>query len=202
MLSLLFLGSSFPDIIFSMQNNTLISKNLLQDFKKQNKLSSTVEFLFHIQQKRHLQRFYVFCEKNNCILPKFVSSTILFHGSTNMLTMLEPNTSVDQDGKKESLNLVYATDDPNYAIFLAILDIRESGGASVHTPKSRPIKLSISLGFINGPSKFKDGYIHIVSGSDFKKKTNKEYVSNRKTRVLFSVPVSPKDLTVPICVKI
>jgi len=167
---------------------------------QQEQLSDVVSFLRFIRHKKNLQSFYAFCEKNNYLLPKPISNKVLLHGSTKVMTVLEPNTSVDQGGKAEQTAFVYATDDPNYAIFLALLDIQKKGGASVYAG-SHSTKLSISLGFVNGSSKIKDGYVHIVADSDFKKTKNKEYKSNKKIKVLFSISVSPKDLTVPIYVQ-
>ena len=184
-----------------MRHKTLISRNLLQIFMRQNKLEETVAFLYFIRHKKNLQSFYVFCKKYNYPLPEPTSNKVLFHGSTKVMTALEPNTSVDQNGRTEQTAFVYATDDPNYAIFLALLNIKENGGASVYAG-SRSTKLSISLGFVNGSSKLKDGYVHIIGSSGFKKTKNREYKSNKKIEVLFSIPVSPENLTFPIYLQI
>ncbi|PIR74760.1 MAG: hypothetical protein COU35_00810, partial [Candidatus Magasanikbacteria bacterium CG10_big_fil_rev_8_21_14_0_10_47_10] len=166
-----------------MRHKTLIYKNLLQTFMRQKQLPNIVEFLRFIKNKKNFQSFYLFCGKHNHLLPEPIFNTVLFHGSTKAMTALEPNTSVGQDGRPEQSAFVYATDDPNYAIFLALLNIKENGGASVYAG-SYSTKLSISLGFVNGSSKLKDGYVNIIDSSGFKKTKNREYKSNKKTEVL------------------
>lgn len=99
---------------------------------------------------------------------------------------------------RPSADHVYATDDPNYAIFLATLDLR-NGRAAV-TATSKNTKLSVDLDFVNGASKLKAGYIHILPATGFKKAGNREYVSDQPVKPLCIIPVEPADLTVPIYV--
>lgn len=70
-------------------------------------------------------------------------------------------------GKAKRSAFLYATDDPNYAIFLALLNL-ENGGASV-VATEKESKLAVDLDFVNGPSKIKHGYVHVLSSQSFTK---------------------------------
>lgn len=102
-------------------------------------------------------------------------------------------------GKLEQHAHVYSTDDPNYAIFLATLNLK-NGSASVNATK-KATTLFVDLDFVNGPSKLKNGYVHVVEGELFRKTKNREYKSNRQINILFTIPVSPTDITVPIYIQ-
>lgn len=181
-----------------MQSN-IISKKILQEFLRQKRLSGIVAFLNFIKKRKsNLRDFFDFCNEHNKALPKLLNSGILFHGSGKVQKILRPNNSIGYGGKQEQHPYVYATDDPNYAIFLAILNLKH-GGASVNAT-TKDTMLFIDLDFVNGPSKLKNGYIHIVSGESFKKAKNREYKSDHPVNVLFTIPTSPADLTVPIYV--
>lgn len=181
-----------------MQSN-VISKNLLQRFLQQKRLSGTVAFLNFIRRnKNNLHDFFDFCNKHNKVLSKPLDGDILFHGSGKVQKILRPNNSIGYGGKQEQRSYVYATDDPNYAIFLAILNLK-NGGASVNAT-TKDTMLFVDLDFVNGPSKLKNGYIHIINGESFKKAKNREYKSDHSVNVLFTIPTSPADLTVPIYV--
>ena len=184
-----------------MTNINTIPKNLLRKFIIHRKLSGTVSFLRYLQKKGQLKDFCVFCEANgyNPQLSLQLPLGILFHGSRELRSVLIPNISIGRHSKAENRALLYATDDPNYAIFLAILNLR-NGGASVKMTGKKPV-LTVDLDFVNGPSKIKDGYVHIISSKSFKKTRNKEYVADTSVKVLFIVPVTFKDLTAPTCIQ-
>lgn len=179
-----------------MSGKNIISKSLLQDFIKQEKLSGTVSFLYFIKQKKHLRDFYDFCKRHSFMLTGKPPENVLFHGSQKPQSFLKPNTSIGRSGKAERKAYVYATDDPNYAIFLAVLKLK-NGSASVNA-KSKNTTLMINLDFVNGPSKLKNGYVHVVEDKSFKRTTNSEYKTDKIVRVSFSIPIMPQNLTVPI----
>lgn len=181
-----------------MQSN-VISKNLLQRFLQQKKLSGTVAFLNFISgNKNNLRVFFDFCNKHNKLLSRPLNGSVLFHGSGKVQKILKPNTSIGYGDKQEQHSYVYATDDPNYAIFLAILNLK-NGSASVNAT-AKGTMLFVDLDFVNGPSKFKSGYVHVIERESFKKTKNREYKSDHSVNVLFTIPVGPADLTVPIYV--
>lgn len=180
-------------MIFNMNKITLIPKNLLDVFIKNKKLKNIVGFLNFIKNKNNLHDFSEFCQKNNYFITDNIKElrSVLFHGSSKKHYILKPDTSEEKS--------IYATDDPNYAIFLATLNLK-NGSASVRATKNSTI-LAIGLDFVNGPSKFKTGYVHIVSKDTFKKTSNREYQTNKPVEVLFSIKTSPEDITVPIYVQ-
>jgi|GEM_PF-4692400 len=168
----------------------IVSKNLLQKFIQHRKLSGVVDFLNFIRKGKNLKSFYDFCAKHNqkLLLPADKNMQVLFHGSLKSRSILSPSKS-----------FVYATEDPNYAIFLAILDLKNSSAGVI---SGKETILTVDSNFVNGASKLKNGYVHVVSGKSFKKLKNREYRTNKDVSVLFAIPVSPKDLTVPIKIEI
>lgn len=185
-----------------MVNTIIISQKLLKDFITQKKLFGIVHFLQYLQKKGNLKKFYIFCGQHNCKLqiPETLPSGLLFHGSQKSQSLLAPNASIGQDGKAEREAFVYATNDPNYAIFLALLNIKEHGDASV-VVDGKKTTLAVSTGFVNGSSKIRNGYLHIVSDGLFKKVEDKEYVTSMSVAVLFTIPVEFSDLTVPVYIQ-
>lgn len=95
---------------------------------------------------------------------------------------------------------IFATTNPNYAIFLAIADVQEKGTASVLVTRKRTI-VSVDLGFVNGPSRLARGFVHVIDGRNFVESHNNEFVSTMPVTPLFAIEVTPQDLTEPICIK-
>jgi len=93
---------------------------------------------------------------------------VLLHGSRNRQRILKPSVSSGGSNKNKNETLIYATNNPNYAIFLAVIDLQESGEASV-VVEDAVAHLSISKGFVNGESRLASGYVHLVEGSSFQK---------------------------------
>lgn len=179
----------------------VVSQKTLRNFNKQKRLSGTVASLSFIKKQSGLKDFYNFCKKTNDILPEQAwGGQVLFHGSPQKQTALVPHASIGRDGVAEQKTFVYATDDPNYAIFLASLRLNKFGGASVDA-SSKSTRLSVNLGFVNGQSKLTNGYVHIVSRKFFKETTNREYKTDKTINILFRIPVAPQDLTVPIYIQ-
>ena len=184
-----------------MKGSIVIPQNLLKSFIKQKKLSGTVSFLRFLRKGEGLNNFHSFCKKNNHILPPIghFMSNVLFHGSQKPQSILRPNTSIGRGGKTERKALVYATDEPNYAIFLAILQLINASAGVLASDKD-PI-LTVDLDFVNSQSKLKNGYVHIVSSEFFKKVKNGEYKTDKLIPVLFSILVTPQDLIIPIYIQ-
>jgi len=184
-----------------MPDSKIITRRLLNKFIEQQKLSGAVAFLRFLIKKNNLRSFYSFLGGGSYlpVAPDQASKSVLFHGSQKKQSVLVPSASVARGGKAERQRRVYATDDPNYAIFLAVLRLR-NGSASVNVTR-RGTALTVDLDFINGPSKLKDGYVHIVADTAFKRAGNREYTADRRIEVLFTIPVTPQDLTVPIYVQ-
>ena len=89
---------------------------------------------------------------------------VLFHGSSTDAKVLLPQPS---DETKVSESFIYATSDPNYAIFLAILNLKDASAGVVSTKKRTT--LTVDTNFVNGKSTLKPGYIHIVAKKGFRK---------------------------------
>jgi hypothetical protein len=191
----------FFDMLEGMPNQMIVPKDLVIKYKKQHNLMNVADLLASLKKPKSLKDFATFCNENNFspVNLKELPKSILFHGSSNKLRKLKPSASIGKDGEPEESDLVYATDDVNYAIFLAVLRLN-SGSAGVDIVNKKAV-LHVDLGFINGASKFKPGYIHVVAGDTFKKIKDAEYVKNDAADILFSVEVEFTDLTVPVYVK-
>lgn len=177
----------------------LIDRALIQKFCKENDLKGAVEFLHYIS-KKGLIDFSNFLRNYNIQLPPSGNTQVLFHGSKDLIAVLQTNISISDTNTNKNELFVYATNNPNYAIFLAIINIQEDGTASVVVEKGRT-KLSINNGFINGPSCLGDGFVHVIDGSGFEKLENDEYASQSSKPTMFAFRVKPDDLTEPIIVK-
>jgi hypothetical protein len=165
-----------------------ISRKLIESFILQKRLHNVVGLLEYLKSVKHIEIFTDYIrrhEKKALIVDP--RTKIIFHGSQSNLEKLK----ISQEEK-----LIYATDSPNYAIFLAILNLKNATAGVLI--KKGVAHLTIDHAFVNGLSSFKNGWIHILSAKSFKKAENHEYISKQSIPVLFSIPVTPRDLTVPI----
>lgn len=169
-----------------MKKAPLLSRTLLRKFLAQKRLKGIAPFLDYIRSREHLSEFRAFCGKKGIELQE--SEGVLFHGSQNARSVVKPKDSY-----------VYATDDPNYAIFLAVLSLK-NGGASVQADREETL-LSVDTDFVNGPSRFKEGYVHVLPAQGFRTRKNQEYVKRSPVTPLFLFPVCVEDLTVPVFVR-
>ena len=177
----------------------LIDRALIQNFCKENNLKGIVEFLHYIS-KKGLIDFSNFLRNCDIQLPPNSNASVLFHGSKDLRAVLQTNISASNTNASKNELFVYATNNPNYAIFLAIINIQEDGTASVVVKKGKA-KLGINNGFVNGPSCLGDGFVHVIDGSGFKKLENDEYTSRSSKPIMFAFRVKLDDLTEPIIVK-
>ena len=131
-----------------------------------------------------------------------IPPNFLLHGSLDICEKLEPNISDGGINNNKQLRLIYATDNPDYAIFLAIIELKDSGRASVSFDESNKyIKLAVNLQFVNGQSQIKQGYVHILDRKGFTKQENREFTNDKVIEPLFAVPVEPEDLQSGITIK-
>lgn len=170
---------------------TVISREQVLSFCKQQEITNIPEFLHRVsrQNKEEFTEFISTQTHEKLTLQK--TPKLLFHGSTMLHNQLEP--IIEE-------KLVYATDNPNYAIFLAILNIQEEGSASVLVEEGKAL-LSISKGFVNGPSQFVCGYVHAISSQGFKESHNGEFVNKKTVPALFAIEVTAADLTEPVYIQ-
>lgn len=176
--------------------NKLVPRNIVQGYLTEQGGLDIVAFLCQLRDNG-IDSFLRFCCSERVeIEPAEKVGTVLFHGAPGLLSVIEPRRSVGENGEKEIEKLVYATDDPNYAIFLSILRLRDAR-ASVNSQQNEP-ELLVDLDFVNGPSSLENGFVHIVSEKGFRRKTKGEFASSVSREVLFVIEVTPADLTVPI----
>lgn len=174
-----------------------IPRNIVEGFISRNKLRNTVNFLNYIRKPDHAETFVDYARRRGYAisLPSQSrsrrSSFLLFHGAQRANEHLSPS-------RREKF--VYATDEPNYAIFLAVIRLHNASAGVLVT--QRRTNLYVDLAFVNGPSSLRNGWVHILPNAGFKKTRNREYASRNSKDVLFAIPVTPSDLTVPITVTI
>lgn len=106
----------------------------------------------------------------------------LFHGS---------NVKFEQfkDGDN-----VYASDDINYAIFMAIINLRDNGRASAGVDDKGNLQFYIDEDFVNGESFFSTGYVYEVVSNNFSKTKEREYLSEIGIEIVNVREVTIKDL--------
>lgn len=178
-------------------SSKIISRESLLDYIQKKSFGGVIDFMNSLRDKENLQSFLTFFQKEREDTLSKIENAI-FHGSQDALDTLVPNRSVGLGGIKEEKAFVYATDDPNYAVFMACLSL-DQGEASVNAEPEETM-LCIDLDFVNGSSQLKSGYLHLIDKSKFEKIPNNEYRSKEEVEILLSIPVEPGDLTVPICV--
>lgn len=176
----------------------LITRERIRSLSKGKGLKSIVPYLLYIQKDPSVLKEMVSINRRE--LDEVKKSGILFHGSKQLFKLIKPYRTTNHELEVSSDAFVYATSDPNYAIFLAILHMQPNGSASVDTSKEIT-ELSVNLGFVNGKSTLDKGYVHIVTKNNFKDVRNSEYVSKNTVTVLCSFEVLPSDLTVPIIIR-
>ncbi len=123
---------------------------------------------------------------------------IVMHGTNNDVADEGLDAMYSQDG------LIYSTDDIDYALFLAVIQLSEKeGGMASVGYKGAEIHASVDQDFVNGQSQFVKGKIYIFNKNDFKKtKSKHEFVS--KTDMIAPlgfVEVDPRDMKVPVAVR-
>ena len=152
-----------------------------------------------------LQKIYLSSELRENLGRKIkitIPPNFLLHGSINVCKELRPSISEGGVNDNKRSPLIYATDDFDYAIFLAIIDLKDDGRASVvFDENTDDIKLTINLQFVNGQSQIKQGYVHILDSKGFTKQENQEFTSDTLVKPLFAVPVEPEDLQSEIIIK-
>ena len=171
-----------------LKNNSVIDRKVVDIFIKNYRLKGISGLLKNLQNKSSRKLFINFLSKNQYRISSLINNKekLLFHGSNIKIKRLIP---------KESL--VYASDLPDYAIFLAIISLSRTGSAKVNTIKNKTT-MGIDQDFINGKSRIVPGYVHVVSSQTFLHQAGKEYISDKPVDVLFSIPVTYRDLDTPI----
>ena len=138
-----------------------------------------------------------FRDSEHVILPP----RVLFHGSSKVLNILEPNVSDGGANENREDALIYATDHPEYAIFLSIIDIQETGRAGVSFGKDDAIDIHVNKEFMDGPSRFVEGYLHVLDATGFTQQENHEFTIGGFLKPLFCIQVQKDDLHTKIAIK-
>ncbi len=167
----------------------VLKRDIINIYIKAKGLKNLVGFFDHLVTEGVFDFMDFINQKNS---DNTTNQSILMHGSLKQIDKL----NILQSDTKESH--IYATDNSNYAIFLAIINVKKYGRASVNISKN---EFSITTSFINGESKISNGYVHIVSKKYFVPTSNTEYISSQLAHVIFSVPVTFDDLTETVIIK-
>ena len=174
---------------------TLITHEAAMNYSAKNGFNNLAEYLDFLHQNP-----LKITELQNGNASMNIPKQILFHGSSELITTLNPTQTIDANQVVAEDSLAYATPNANYAIFLAILHLKKGGNASV-TITDEASEFSISDGFVNGESMLANGYVHIVSGEGFEETGNAEFISKQEVPVLLSVEVMPSDMNARVVVK-
>lgn len=126
----------------------------------------------------------------------------ILHGSGNVISQFEPRISEGGPNANQHEPLVYASDDPDYAIFLAIIRLNGEGSmASVGYTRGGDTECSVNLAFVNGESKLSDGYVYLLNRQTFNEDALHNFSSPKSQIPILAIPVSPSDLHTIIQIK-
>ncbi len=180
-----------------MRQRSRIYQNTINQYVRQAKHSSLGVFIRSLQHVGKIKKFIQYCHRHGYNSP--ISEPLppfLYHGSLLPNKQLTPNRSVGGGDKKERKTLVYATSEINYAIFLAILRLKNASASA--STRGKKLALGVDLSFVNGPSTLTPGYLHVIAKEKFWHVSGSEYATDVPVRVLLSIPVTPANLTLPI----
>lgn len=162
-----------------------IERNKIAELLGDESLSKGLKKLQDDQEVRK-----VFSTKFSIPLP----DSLVFHGSPKEIESFRTNVSLGGANENKEDALIYASSEPDYAIFLALLDIQKGGSASV-TCGNGEVKKSVTVGFVNGESKINEGYLYILDGKDFIAHDNAELTSGAlDLKPIFHIGVTVTDL--------
>lgn len=166
------------------------SKELKGTFNT-DKLSNVFKMLSNSEDART-----VFEKVINIPLP----SKILLHGSPQLIQELSPHISDGGSNENKGEELIYATSDFNYAVFLAVIDLKDSGRASVISDEKETF-LNINKQFVNGGSQIVRGYLHVLDGTAFSEHNNHEFTSGKAVKPVCAIEVGIEDLEYTIAIR-
>lgn len=116
----------------------------------------------------------------------------VLHGSPHLFNKFEPRVSKGGGNKNKEEKLVYASDDPDYSIFMGVIKLR-SGMASVGYYSGK-IRCSVTLDFVNGDSELSDGYVYVLDNETFVEDSRHHFTSPVDHEPMMIIPVKPTDM--------
>lgn len=138
--------------------------------------------------------FLVFIKTKGKVLEIRGDQKVILHGSSNMIYEFKPRVSRDGPNSNQEEPLIYATDDPDYAIFLAILDNKRTKGIPMVYYDQGQIKCSIDLDYAKFADGFNSGFVYLLDKSSFEENSAHHFTSPLKQVPLFAIPIQPRDL--------
>lgn len=132
--------------------------------------------------------------------PELCEQQVLLHGSNRMVQLFEPRVSTGGGNSNKEEPLVYATDDPEYAIFMATAHQR-GGTFGIRYNRHGFITCYVDLTFINGPSSLESGYVYMFPQNLFEKVGKHEFTCPNQVESVLAIPVEPEDLITPITIR-
>jgi hypothetical protein len=100
---------------------------------------------------------------------------ILFHGSDKKINLLEPREPI-KDLKENSMKAVFATDNKNLALGMALANQKYSSSFRSYDKNV--------INFVRGYPKMKFVYLHYLDSRDFKYNREEEFISIEKVKPL------------------
>src|SRR4051812_817948 len=128
-------------------NPPLIDRSLVEDYCKKNSMS--VHGLLDGFVKDGVNNFSDYLREVGLNLNIPADARGILHGSQNLFPQFEPRVSKGGPNANKHEPLVYASDDPNYAIFLGIVDLKAGSAGTGYV--NGEIQCRISKEFVNGP---------------------------------------------------
>lgn len=133
-----------------------------------------------------------YCEQNNSNVFDLLSELVNI-GSENFKDFLNSKGGPNANRNEP---LIYASDDPDYAIFLGIIKLRDGWASTSYRNGKKDFVVSIY--FVNGESEISDGYVYVLDAESFIEDSLHHFTSPKGQSPLLVIPVKPADLQTKI----
>ncbi len=127
-------------------------------------------------------------------LRRYVQDGFLLHGSKSRIDKIEPRQASDIDKTRVARNQfgVYATEDPDIAIVMALMHPKGSGNTTSYYHKHSGESESFKIGGVN--VMLRTGYVHVLPRETFKEinhENDVEFVSKDPVTPVAVIEVNP-----------
>jgi hypothetical protein len=178
----------------------LIDRTLIEEYCKNKDIG--VHDLLQDFVVEGLDDFSIFLSSKGIKNEIAPSTKVLLNGSADLFFKFEPRISTGGPNENKETPLIYASDDPDYAMFMAIIKLREGSASVNYNHRTEKIQCFVHKDFINGPSQIVNGYVYILDQSKFEMNGKHHFTCPTEQEPIFIIPIKPKDLRTDIVVKL
>lgn len=181
----------------------LIPRGAIEGYCKQ--INISVYDLLHELVQKGFANFVSYLTQNGIKTNIEPTQKAILHGSHKQIANFVPRPSTGGTNPDKDQPLIYATDDPDYAIFMAIT--KSHGGSYgidyfMNDKGIYKIVCSVGLDFVNGESQLTDGYVYLLDHDKFMENGGHQYTSGVEQASLMAIPVNPQDMNTSIHIQV